>query len=80
MARMLQQYLWNYSGKPRDFGHAGDCRDRFYLYLGMLRKGHCRTEQVRNMLERHGGSLYCDGVGIGRIDSLGSGLGVLLDS
>jgi radical SAM protein with 4Fe4S-binding SPASM domain len=43
-----------------------------YLYLRMLREGHFRAEQVRNMLEWNGGALYCDGVGIGHIDSLGT--------
>jgi len=51
---------------------ADNCCDGPYLYLRMLREGHFRAEQVRNMLEWNGGALYCDGVGIGHIDSLGT--------
>jgi radical SAM protein with 4Fe4S-binding SPASM domain len=43
-----------------------------YLYLKMLREGHPRAEQVREMLEWNGGARFSSGVGIANIDFLGN--------
>ena len=67
LARMLAE-----QDKPVGVVTANNSCDGPYLYLRMLREGNCRAEQVRNMLEWHGGALYSDGVGIGHIDFLGT--------
>ncbi len=59
-------------GKPVEILTVDNHCDGPYMWMKMVKEGHPRAQQVRDMLEWNGGGRYSSGVGISDIDFLGN--------